>query len=93
MTRRLEGKVGAAIARALADEGATVVVNYASSREGAERVLADIAQRGGTAIAVQGDVSNPAHIERLFSQTARPSAASTSWSTTPGSTSSRRSST
>jgi len=79
MTRRLEGKVavvtgaskgiGAAIATALADEGAAVVVNYASSREGAERVVADINARGGKAIAVQGDVSKPAHIERLFSET------------------------
>jgi len=79
MTRRLEGKVavvtgaskgiGAAIATALADEGAAVVVNYASSREGAESVVADINARGGKAIAVQGDVSKPAQIERLFSET------------------------
>jgi 3-oxoacyl-[acyl-carrier protein] reductase len=78
MTRKLEGKVavvtgaskgiGAAIARALADEGAAVVVNYSSSREGADRVVAEISARGGHAIAVQGDVSKPAQVERLFAE-------------------------
>ncbi len=78
MTRKLKGKVavvtgaskgiGAGIAKALADEGASVVVNYASSKEGADRVVAEIAARGGIALAVQGDVSKPAHIERLFSE-------------------------
>jgi 3-oxoacyl-[acyl-carrier protein] reductase len=76
MTRKLEGKVavvtgaskgiGAGIAKALADEGASVVVNYSSSKEGAERVVAEIAGRGGIALSVQGDVSKQAHIERLF---------------------------
>jgi len=50
--------IGASIAKRLAAEGASVVVNYASSKEGAERVVADIKQAGGSAIAVQGDVSN-----------------------------------
>ena len=64
---KLEGKVavvtgaskgiGAAIARALAGEGASVVVNYASSKEGAEAVVADITDNGGKAIAVRGDVT------------------------------------
>jgi 3-oxoacyl-[acyl-carrier protein] reductase len=79
MLRKLEGKVavvtggskgiGAAIAKALAGEGAAVVVNYASSKPDAERVGAAIIAAGGKAIAVQGDVSKPAHIERLFSET------------------------
>jgi 3-oxoacyl-[acyl-carrier protein] reductase len=60
--------IGAAIAKALADEGAAVVVNYSSSKQGADRVVADIAGRGGKAIAVQGDVSKQADIERLFSE-------------------------
>jgi len=78
MTKKLEGKVavvtgaskgiGAGIAKALANEGASVVVNYSSSQEGADRVVAEIAARGGRAIAVQGDVSKQAHIERLFSE-------------------------
>jgi len=78
MTKKLEGKVavvtgaskgiGASIAKALANEGASVVVNYSSSQQGAERVVADIAAHGGRAIAVQGDVSKQAHIERLFSE-------------------------
>jgi 3-oxoacyl-[acyl-carrier protein] reductase len=78
MTKKLEGKVavvtgaskgiGAGIAKALADEGAAVVVNYSSSQQGANRVVAEITGRGGRAIAVQGDVSKPAHIERLFSE-------------------------
>jgi 3-oxoacyl-[acyl-carrier protein] reductase len=60
--------IGAAITKALADEGAAVVVNYSSSKQGAERVVADITGRGGKAIAVQGDVSKQADIERLFSE-------------------------
>ena len=78
MAKRLEGKVavvtgaskgiGAGIAKALADEGAAVVVNYASSKQGADRVVAEIASRGGKAVAVQGDVSKPGQIERLFSE-------------------------
>lgn len=57
--------IGAAIAKALAAEGASVVVNYASSKEGAETVVAAIAKAGGTAIAVQGDVSKPADAQGL----------------------------
>jgi 3-oxoacyl-[acyl-carrier protein] reductase len=78
MTKKLEGKVavvtgaskgiGAGIAKALADEGAAVVVNYSSSQQDAGRVVAEITGRGGRAIAVQGDVSKQAHIERLFSE-------------------------
>nr|WP_220794990.1 glucose 1-dehydrogenase [Gluconacetobacter sacchari] len=49
--------IGAGIARALAAEGAAVVVNYASSQEGADAVVATIAQAGGRAVAVKGDVS------------------------------------
>src|SRR5713101_5031148 len=77
MTKKLEEKVavvtgaskgiGAAIARALADEGASVVVNYSSSKQGADRVVEEISGRGGKAIAAQGDVSKQADIERLFS--------------------------
>jgi 3-oxoacyl-[acyl-carrier protein] reductase len=63
--------IGAAIAKALAEEGASVVVNYSSSKQDAERVVAEISARGGRAIAVQGDVSSSAHIERLFSETKR----------------------
>src|SRR2546425_3637901 len=78
MSKKLEGKVavvtgaskgiGASIAKALADEGASVVVNYSSSKQGADRVVTEIMERGGKAIAVQGDVSKQAHIERLFSE-------------------------
>jgi 3-oxoacyl-[acyl-carrier protein] reductase len=50
--------IGAAIAKALAEEGASVVVNYASSKTGADAVVADIGKAGGKALAVQGDVSN-----------------------------------
>jgi 3-oxoacyl-[acyl-carrier protein] reductase len=52
--------IGAAIARALAAEGASVIVNYASSRAGAETVVASIKKAGGKAIAVGGDVSKAA---------------------------------
>src|SRR5205814_6548389 len=81
MSKKLVGKVavvtgaskgiGASIARALAEEGASVVVNYSSSKQDAERVVAEITARGGKAIFVQADVSKPAHIERLFSEARR----------------------
>ncbi len=61
--------IGAGIAKALAAEGASVVVNYASSKEGADRVVAEITAKGGKAIAVQGDVSKQADITRLFAET------------------------
>ncbi|MEP6563853.1 MAG: glucose 1-dehydrogenase [Mesorhizobium sp.] len=61
--------IGAAIAKGLAAAGAAVVVNYASSREGADRVVADIKDSGGRAIAVQGDVSQGADVRRLFEAT------------------------
>src|SRR5437879_256126 len=61
--------IGASIAKHLAAEGAAVVVNYASSKEGADRVVAEIAGNGGKAIAVQANVAKQADIERLFSET------------------------
>jgi 3-oxoacyl-[acyl-carrier protein] reductase len=60
--------IGAGIAKALADEGATVVVNYSSSKAAAEKVVADIEKAGGKALAVQGDFSKPADIERVFGE-------------------------
>ena len=79
--RKLEDKVaivtgaskgiGASIARHLAAEGATVVVNYASSREDADRVVAEIARAGGRAIAIQADLGKPADVDRLFAETAK----------------------
>ncbi len=77
--KKLEGKVavvtgaskgiGASIAKHLADEGAAVVVNYASSKEGADRVVAEISGKGGKAIAVRANMANKAEIERLFAET------------------------
>jgi 3-oxoacyl-[acyl-carrier protein] reductase len=61
--------IGAAIAKDLAAEGASVVVNYASSKQDADAVVAAITGKGGKAIAVQGDVSKQADIDRLFSET------------------------
>jgi 3-oxoacyl-[acyl-carrier protein] reductase len=61
--------IGAGIAKALAAEGASVVVNYSSSKAGADKVVADITSKGGKAIAVQGDVSKQADITRLFAET------------------------
>lgn len=60
--------IGASIAKHLAAEGAAVVVNYASSKEGADRVVAEIDGRGGRAVAVQANVSKQAEIERLFAE-------------------------
>ena len=61
--------IGAAIAKALAVEGAAVVVNYASSRAGADKVVAEITGNGGKAVAVQADVAKKPDIERLFAET------------------------
>src|SRR3954470_7804580 len=81
MSNRLSGKVavvtgaskgiGAEIARYLAAEGASVVVNYASSKAGADKVVAEITGKGGKAVAVQADVSKPEDIRRLFAETRR----------------------
>src|SRR6202008_358948 len=63
--------IGAAIAKAFAAEGASVVVNYASSKDGADRVVKEITAKGGKAVAIQGDVSKQADITRLFAETKR----------------------
>ncbi len=79
MSRKLENQaavvtgaskgIGAEIAYELARAGAAVVVNYASSKAGADSVVARIRGEGGKAIAVQGDVSQQADVERLFAET------------------------
>jgi 3-oxoacyl-[acyl-carrier protein] reductase len=79
MSKKLQGQVavvtgaskgiGAAIAVDLAAAGAAVVVNYASSKAGAEAVLGRIRQADGKAVAVQADVSKPDDIRRLFAET------------------------
>jgi 3-oxoacyl-[acyl-carrier protein] reductase len=61
--------IGAGIAKAFAAEGAAVVVNYASSKEGADKVVAEIISKGGKAIAVPGDVAKPADVQRIFAET------------------------
>jgi 3-oxoacyl-[acyl-carrier protein] reductase len=63
--------IGAAIAKHFAVAGAKVVVNYASSKAGADQVVKAITDKGGTAIAVQADVSNEADVTRLFEETKR----------------------
>jgi len=78
MSKKLAGKVavvtgaskgiGASIAKALAGEGASVVVNYSSSKQDADRVVTEIAGQGGKAIAVQGDIAKQEHIQRLFAE-------------------------
>jgi 3-oxoacyl-[acyl-carrier protein] reductase len=61
--------IGASIAEHLAAAGASVVVNYASSKSGADAVVKRITDKGGKAIAVQGDVSKPKDLTRLFEAT------------------------
>lgn len=78
MATKLQGKVavvtgaskgiGAEIARQLAADGAAVVVNYATSKAGADRVVADITGKGGKAVAVQADVAKPDDIKTLFAE-------------------------
>ncbi len=78
MSKNLNGKVavvtgsskgiGAEIARELAKNGASVVVNYASSKEGADKVVAEIAKAGGKAVAVQGDVAKGEDVKKLFAE-------------------------
>src|ERR1700722_16422442 len=79
MAQRLTGKVavvngaskgiGAAFKKHLCAEGASVVVNYSSSKEGADRVVNEITGKGGKAIAVQANVAKQKDIERLFAET------------------------
>src|SRR5437870_7107322 len=79
ITKKLAGKVavvtgaskgiGASIAKHLAAEGAAVVVNYASSKAGADKVVGEITAQGGKALAVQANVAKKADIERLFVET------------------------
>jgi 3-oxoacyl-[acyl-carrier protein] reductase len=79
MAQRLTGKVavvtgaskgiGASIAKYLAAEGASVVVNYSSSKEGADKVVKEITGKGGKAVAVQANVAKQKDIERLFTET------------------------
>jgi 3-oxoacyl-[acyl-carrier protein] reductase len=60
--------IGAEIARQLAADGAAVVVNYSSSREGADRVVADIAKAGGKAVALQANLAKPEEVSRFFAE-------------------------
>lgn len=60
--------IGASIAIHLAAEGASVVVDYSSSQEGADKVVQEITKNGGKAIAIQANVSKPEDIQRLFSE-------------------------
>lgn len=79
MSQKLAGKVavvtgaskgiGASIAKHLAAEGAAVVVNYSSSKEGADKVVAEITSAGGKAVAVKANVARKADIDQLFAET------------------------
>lgn len=63
--------IGAGIAKALAEAGAAVVVNYAGSKEGADKVVREIVAKDGKAIAVQADVAKAEDVKRLFAETKR----------------------
>ena len=61
--------IGAAIARAFAEAGAAVAVNYASSKADADGVVGEIIKAGGKAVAIQADVAKRADVKRLFEET------------------------
>jgi 3-oxoacyl-[acyl-carrier protein] reductase len=61
--------IGASIAKHLAEAGASVVVNYASSKAGADSVVEEITTKGGRAVAVQANLAEKPEIERLFAET------------------------
>jgi len=61
--------IGAGIAKELAAEGARVVVNYASAKSDADKVVDEITKRGGKAVAVQANVAKKSEVERLFAET------------------------
>jgi 3-oxoacyl-[acyl-carrier protein] reductase len=63
--------IGAGIAKALGAAGASVVVNYASDKAGAEKAVADIKAKGGKAVAIQGDVAKSADVKRLFAEASK----------------------
>lgn len=79
MSKKLEGKVavvtgaskgiGASIAKHLADEGSAVVVNFSSSKEGADRVVSEIKGKGGKAVAVRANLSKHEDVQHLFAET------------------------
>jgi 3-oxoacyl-[acyl-carrier protein] reductase len=79
MSKKLAGKVaivtgaskgiGASIAKHLAAEGAAVVVNYSSSKEGADTAVAEITKNGGRALAVQANVAKHSELQQLFAET------------------------
>jgi len=60
--------IGAGIAKEFAAEGASVVVNYASAKQDADRVVDEISKRGGKALAIQGNVAKKAEVQRLFAE-------------------------
>ncbi len=63
--------IGAAIAKQLAADGASVVVNYSTSKEGADKVVSEIASKGGKAVAVKGNVAKQAEIQPLFAESVK----------------------
>lgn len=63
--------IGAGIAKALAAKGASVVVNYASDKAGADRTVAEITEAGGKAVAIQASVANTDEIHTLFTETTK----------------------
>ena len=79
MKRKLEGQIaivtgassgiGAGVAKALAAEGASVVINYSSSEEKAKKVLDEIKSAGGDGMVCHADVSNEAHVVKMFQET------------------------
>lgn len=81
MSKKLAGQVavvtgaskgiGAEIALRLADEGASIVVNYSSSKEGAEKVVNEIVKKGGKAVAIKGDISKPEEVKSFFKEAAK----------------------